>query len=66
MRILAAAYVLPITGDPIRDGAVMIDGSEIVGVGSRDELIAAHTSVDVTDFATENECHRTVGPPVSA
>jgi len=50
MRILAASYVLPITADPIRDGAVMIDGSEIVGVGARSDLVAAHPRVEITDL----------------
>jgi cytosine/adenosine deaminase-related metal-dependent hydrolase len=50
MRILAADYVLPITSDPIRDGAVLVDGDKIAGVGARDDLVVAHPDAKVTDF----------------
>ena len=50
MRILAADHVLPIADDPIRDGAVLIDGDKIVAIGSRDDLTAGHRDVEVEDF----------------
>src|SRR3982750_3001751 len=50
MKILAAEHVLPITGEPIRDGAVAIQGSSIAAVGDLDKLRAAFPSADVEDF----------------
>lgn len=38
MKILSAEYVLPISGDPVRDGAIAIDGERIAGVGTREEI----------------------------
>ncbi len=48
MRILAADHVLPITSDPIENGAVAIEGDLIVEVGPRDEIIAAYPDSEVT------------------
>ncbi|MEO7673424.1 MAG: amidohydrolase family protein [Pyrinomonadaceae bacterium] len=39
MKILSADYVLPISAEPIADGAVAVEGSEIFSVGMRDEII---------------------------
>lgn len=38
MKILSAEYVLPISGDPVRGGAVAIDGERIAGVGTKEEI----------------------------
>jgi cytosine/adenosine deaminase-related metal-dependent hydrolase len=38
MRVLSADWVLPVSGPPIRDGAVAFDGGEIVAVGPASEL----------------------------
>ena len=38
MRILSADWVLPVDGEPIRDGAVALDGDRIAAVGTREEL----------------------------
>jgi 5-methylthioadenosine/S-adenosylhomocysteine deaminase len=38
MQIHSAEYVLPITSDPIDNGAVAIDGEQIAAVGTLDEL----------------------------
>ena len=38
MTVLSADWVLPISGPPIRDGAVAIDGGRIAAVGPADEL----------------------------
>lgn len=38
MRILSADWVLPVDGEPIRDGAVALDGGRIAAVGTRDDL----------------------------
>ena len=52
MKILAAEYVLPIKGEPIRCGGVAIDGSSIAAVGDLYELRATHPTADVEDFGT--------------
>lgn len=49
MQIHAAEYVLPISSDPVRNGAVAIDGERIVGVGTRDEIERQFPGADVTD-----------------
>jgi cytosine/adenosine deaminase-related metal-dependent hydrolase len=38
MRILSADWVLPVSGEPIRDGAVAIEGERLAAVGTQDEL----------------------------
>jgi cytosine/adenosine deaminase-related metal-dependent hydrolase len=38
VRILSADWVLPVEGEPIRDGAVVISGDRITAVGSASEL----------------------------
>ena len=50
MRILTASYVLPISAPPIEGGAVVIDGSEIIGVGRREEITAQFPAAEVKDF----------------
>jgi len=50
MRILTADHVLPIVGDPIRDGAVLIDGDKIVDVGPRDGLVPAQADAEIIDL----------------
>ena len=50
MRILAADHVLPISSEPIRNGAVAVDGSQIIEVGLRAGLIEKFPSADVEDF----------------
>ncbi|MEQ1923643.1 MAG: amidohydrolase family protein [Pyrinomonadaceae bacterium] len=49
MHIHAAEYVLPISSEPIRDGAVAIDGDRIVGVGKRDEIERQFPDAKVID-----------------
>ncbi|MFZ1701321.1 MAG: amidohydrolase family protein [Pyrinomonadaceae bacterium] len=50
MKILSARYVLPISGPPIEDGAVAIDGSEIAAVGPSHTLIAQFPDAVIEDF----------------
>lgn len=50
MRILTARYVLPISAPPIENGAVVIDGSDIITVGKRDELAAEYSGAEVEEF----------------
>lgn len=50
MKILAANYVLPISSEPIRDGAVAIDGAVIAAVGTRDEIAAKCPDAELEDL----------------
>lgn len=50
MKILTAEYVVPISSDPIRVGAVAIDGDKIAMVGGRDEVVAEYPNASVEDF----------------
>ncbi len=49
-RILAAKYVLPISSEPIENGAVVISGAEIVFVGTRDDAAARFASAEIEDL----------------
>ena len=49
MEIHAAEYVLPVTSDPIRNGAVAIDGDKIAAVGTLDEIRNLFPDSAVTD-----------------
>src|ERR1043166_1469279 len=48
--IYSARWVLPIVSPPIEWGAVAIDGSQIVAVGSREEISLGWPDVRVEDF----------------
>jgi len=50
MKVLCAEYVLPISADPIRDGAVAIDGEMILAVGSRKEIVREYPGVVCEEF----------------
>lgn len=50
MKILSAQYVLPISEEPIRNGAVAVEGSSIAAVGPRDTVITAYPNADIEDF----------------
>ena len=50
MKILAADYVLPVSSDPISNGAVATDGSTIAAVGDRDSLVREFPDAPVSDF----------------
>ena len=50
MRILTAKYVLPISAQPIEQGGVVIDGSEIVAVGKREEIEKQFPDAEIEDF----------------
>jgi cytosine/adenosine deaminase-related metal-dependent hydrolase len=38
MRIVSADWVLPVSGEPIRAGAIAIEGERVAAVGTQDEL----------------------------
>src|SRR4030095_15067361 len=48
--IYSARWVLPIISPMIVDGAVAVDNSNIVAVGSRDEIVSRFSAVRVIDF----------------
>lgn len=48
--LLLARYVLPVNGPHIDDGAVLVQGSEIVAVGTSSELVAAYPDEEVVDY----------------
>jgi cytosine/adenosine deaminase-related metal-dependent hydrolase len=50
MKILAADHVLPISSEPIVDGAVVIDGDRIVAVGTEAEVRSQFPEIKVHDF----------------
>lgn len=50
MRILTAEYVLPISSEPIRGGAVVIDGDKIAAVARCEELLKQYAGVEVEDL----------------
>ncbi len=48
--LLLARYVLPVTGPHIEDGGVVVQGGEIVAVGTRQELLTAYPAEEVRDY----------------
>jgi 5-methylthioadenosine/S-adenosylhomocysteine deaminase len=50
MKILAAEYVLPISSEPIKNGAVVFDGTQIVYVGEAIEANEKFPSADIENF----------------
>lgn len=50
MKILTADHVLPISSEPIANGAIAFDGSQISAVGTRDEIEQQYPGVEVEDL----------------
>jgi 5-methylthioadenosine/S-adenosylhomocysteine deaminase len=50
MRIFTADHVLPISNEPIFNGAVAIDGDAITAVGEREALLSAYPSAEIEEF----------------
>ena len=50
MKVITADHVLPITAEPISEGAVAIDGDRIAAVGTRADIIAEFPNAEVEDF----------------
>jgi len=48
--IYSARWVLPISSPPIQEGAIAIEGSRILAVGPRKQVIAAFSDARVHDF----------------
>jgi cytosine/adenosine deaminase-related metal-dependent hydrolase len=49
-KIYCARWVVPVTAEPVRDGAVAVEETRIAGVGARAELEARFPSAAVEDF----------------
>src|SRR5690242_10408599 len=49
-RIYAARWVLPVSSAPIEHGAVAVDGSSIVGVGSATEITSRFPGAQIESF----------------
>jgi cytosine/adenosine deaminase-related metal-dependent hydrolase len=49
-KIYCARWVLPITSEPIRDGAVAVEGTRVAGVGPRAEVLGRSPSASVEEL----------------
>ncbi len=49
-RIFSADYVVPISAEPIRGGAIAIDKSEIIAVGTKAEIAAKFPETEIENF----------------
>jgi len=48
VRLLTARWIFPVTSPPLADGAVAIQGRQIVGVGPRADLAAVAISLSLS------------------
>ncbi len=51
MKILSAKYLIPMVGDPIFDGAIAIEGDEIIDVGSEEALLKRYPDAQHEDYS---------------
>lgn len=49
MKVIAAKFVLPISSDPITDGAVAIENGRIAAVGTKSEMVARYADAAIED-----------------
>jgi cytosine/adenosine deaminase-related metal-dependent hydrolase len=49
-KIYSARWVLPITSEPVENGAVAVEATRVAGVGARAELAGRFPSAEVSDF----------------
>jgi 5-methylthioadenosine/S-adenosylhomocysteine deaminase len=50
MKILTARYVLPISSDPIDNGAILFEKDKILAVGKRAAMIEKHATAEIEDL----------------
>ena len=50
MQIFTSNFVVPVTGHPIRNGALALEGSQIIDVGKFSELCLRYPAANVRDF----------------
>jgi cytosine/adenosine deaminase-related metal-dependent hydrolase len=51
MKIYCASWVLPITAEPIADGAIAVEGELLVSVGPRASVVSSFPEATVKDFS---------------
>jgi cytosine/adenosine deaminase-related metal-dependent hydrolase len=49
-KIYCARWVLPVTGGPVRDGAVAVEGTRVAGVGPRVSVLERFPSAEVLEL----------------
>ncbi len=49
-RLLTADYLLPISAEPIRGGAVVVKNTKIVAVGTKKELVEKYPEAKIKDY----------------
>jgi cytosine/adenosine deaminase-related metal-dependent hydrolase len=49
MKIICAKYILPITSDPILDGAIAIEDGKIVAIGTKSEIVSRYPNATIED-----------------
>ncbi|MEO8648788.1 MAG: amidohydrolase family protein [Acidobacteriota bacterium] len=49
MQILAAKYLIPVASDPMTNGAIVIDDSRIIDIGTRQKITSTYPDVSVDD-----------------
>ncbi|MEZ5344366.1 MAG: amidohydrolase family protein [Pyrinomonadaceae bacterium] len=50
MKILSADYVLPITQDPVSNGAVAVEDDKIAAVGNKKSIVERYPEAELMDF----------------
>lgn len=50
MKIISAQYVLPISAEPIENGAVVIEEDKIISVGTLEETTGKFPSIEIENF----------------
>ncbi len=50
MKILSAAYILPISAEPLKNGAVVIENDKIIAVGDKQKMTERFPAAMVEDF----------------
>lgn len=51
MKILAAEYILPISDEPLKNGAVVIDNDKIIAVGNKQKITKKFPEAEIEDFS---------------
>src|ERR1700745_1073507 len=50
VRIYKSSWVLPVSGVPISNGAIAIEGESIIAVGSETEILKQHESAEIVSL----------------
>lgn len=49
-KIYSARWIIPVSSPPIENGAIAIEGSRIVGVGTREDIARKYQSTNIQNF----------------